>query len=419
MFFDPAGQYRFKLPLIWAYDPLHSDLRAVTFTQWENPNEILNVGAMPTLVPDEASLESWYEALEDYHVLEDFRLSAHAGQFTQMRCGKMPAALAQIQETDPEVTHRKILVVRGRRLDIFAHHHASGSPIERRLSNTLSEICQSLEVPTNEYDPKAARQDECENYIRQANKALDTGALKEIVDVATQLERAARDTYLHSMVVYKPIPEIPAISHLVTALVINAQATKSLLPLRDAEHLAIRGLNSLYRHRSFIRAHSAQHEEGMLTTALDAIKSLHLGIDGQEMLNARPSFGFGLAMLRIDSLAKEARGSATAGHLVLAHRQCEGVVADMLTALSKLESAKQLTPEAVQDLLAVRVDSLETKASVIKRIQQSLFKGLTALLPLLSELRSSSGDTVGAVEASRLSVTAARRLNSVDKSIRE
>ena len=107
MFIDPAGQYQFELPLGWAYDPKDSHLITVVFRRWDRTDEIMSVRAMPTFAPAGAPLERWHKALEERCFPPRMRPS------TQMQCGSMPAALAEVHETEPETVHRRILVVRG------------------------------------------------------------------------------------------------------------------------------------------------------------------------------------------------------------------------------------------------------------------------------------------------------------------
>ncbi|MBI3972119.1 MAG: CHAT domain-containing protein [Chloroflexi bacterium] len=409
MYNDPAGQYRFALPLGWAYDTTRSHLITVRFTAWNRPEETLTVRAIPTFAPASASTDEWYEAL----ARECF--PPRMLPFTRMQSGGMPAALAEAHESEPEQVHRRILVVRGSRLDIIAEHRVPEPSTEGRLSDALAAIGRTLDVPTNRFLPEMAEQQAVEGDLLRAQEAVKRQAWQEVLEPALSAQRAAQATYLYSVVAGAQLPEIPAIIALIDALTMMGQASGNLLPLRDAEQLARRAEYTL-RHLQFVPPGRRRQIGEALSVRLSALAELHTAIaQSRTAAIAAPATGSGTVLLRLDHLLKEAQQAAETGQHHLAAWPCEVAIADSLTVFAALErqewTADRLPPDALAPLAAAGVESPAEQAAILKRIvRRGQLDTLQSALTLLSHLRSLGSDVAGATEASEFLVTIAREL---------
>jgi CHAT domain-containing protein len=413
MFIDPAGQYRFALPLGWAYDPERSHLITVRFAHWQRTREAVTARAMPTFAPPEASLEQWYTALEKRCVSPLMR------PFIQLRCGGLPAALAEAHEIEPEVVHRRILVVRGPRLDVIAEHRTPEPSEGPRCSEPLSAICHSLEVPTNRYLPTFAKQETVSKDLRTAMDAMQRAQWNEALDTALRAQSTARDVYLYSVVENTFFPEIPAITALIDALMMSSQAG-FLMPLRDAEHLALRALNTL---RGLVpRPRSAPDVEQALRERLDAITGLHTDIVGRQAPDDSRRPGYGLAQLRADTLLAQAMQFRAAGEIAQALWIGEAAVADATMLLRRIAldipfDVERLPAELRKKLTDAGANTPEKQIWLARRIVwRSLFQDLSlrGSMELLSDLRAGAGDMAGSIEASAFYITIARALGETE-----
>jgi len=258
--------------------------------------------------------------------------------------------------------------------------------------------------------------------LEQAQAAAMQGAWEKVIAPALRARRAAQSTYLHSVVVNTPLPEIPAIIAVIDSLILSAQASALLIPLRDAEHLALRALYTL-RHLPFL-SNERRHQVGTaLTNRLEAITRLQVEIvqHGQPTPNGQsnPQPGFGLSLLRIDSLLQTTGEVADGGRNELALWPCETAVADLLIVLTTLKqmsgflSGVDPGSEFVQKLRASGAETAGEQEALSRQIvERYLLQTLQQALSLLANLQNIAGDVVGAAEASQLLVAAAEALST-------
>jgi CHAT domain-containing protein/tetratricopeptide (TPR) repeat protein len=418
MYTDPAGQYQFRLPLGWAYDPASSHLITVQFRACETPEETVTVRAMPTFAPAEASLEAWHQALNDRCFGPAFR------PFTPLQLGGRLAAAADAHE--PHV-HRRFLVVRGTRLDVLAEHRTPEPSAGPRLSDALKAVATTLDVPTNRVLPEFAEQNWVVHHLVTSQDAVGRQAFDEARQMAGLAYRAAQATYLYSVVANAPLPEIPAVVSVIDALVLLGRATPSLLPLRHAEHLVQRSLYTLQRLPFVPRQRRADLDRA-LHDRLESIVGYQSVIARRgEKGGPRPVPGRGTALLRVSPLMEEARELAAAGRNDLASRSCETAVADLLTVIQSLGregalagAAEQITPELLAKLRESGAASpVEQERLLCQLSLRAQWDTLQEAVTLLAQLRSLVDDVAGANEAASFARRVSARLNEAEPAGRD
>lgn len=342
-----------------------------------------------------------------------------------LRSGNLPAALGEVHETTPAPVHRRVLVVRGTRLDVLCEQRTPEPSRGARLSEALDAICQSLQVPTNHFLPYLADQDEVYQALNDAQQAVQQAAWDKSIEPALRARRAAQSTYLHSLLINRPFPEIPAIMAVIGSLMLIAQAGGALLPLRDAEHLTLRALYTL-RHLPLVPR--KQQIGASLAERLEAIRQLQIAIvrldQPAESHRTNPKPGFGLALLRLDPLLAITNAAAKRGHDELALWQCEAAIADSLIVLTTVEQMDGfLHGQAVDSKLITKLTAAGAKSSneqeaLIRQINRRLhLQTLQDALTILTRLRAVTGNEVGAAEASHLLLKIAQELSQSERTI--
>jgi CHAT domain-containing protein len=414
MYIDPAGQFRLTLPLGWGYDPGNSGLITVLFRHWKRPGEMVSVRVMPTLAPISAPLEQWHSALKEHC------FPPRVLPFTQHRCGNMPAAMVEVHESEPEAVHRRILVVHGTRLDIFVEHRTPEPSTGPLLSDVLAAIGTSLDVPTNRFLPTLVRQEEVERDLQRAREALQKEAWGNVLKPAQRVQQAMQSAYLHSVIEKMTLPQIPAIVDLIEAYIRTAQAARSLWPLRDAEHLTLRTMNTLHHHP--LIPPQLKYQLGQaLEDRLSVIVNLQVSFTHDPNTPASmATAGVSLAECRIDALLREVDKFA-ASHPTLALRSCELAVEDFFTVMSAFLQkdflhVEQIPSDFLQKLLAIGATTPDQQVQLAREIVwQGQLYTLQRALERLSTLRIIAYDVVGSSEASKVLVEIAEELNTLEE----
>jgi CHAT domain-containing protein len=405
-FSDPALQYSFRLPLGWAYDWERSHLITVIFRRWERRDESMSVRAMPTFAPPDASLDDWHAALENRAFPPRMRPA------TRISAGSSPAALVESHDHDPDPVHRRIMIVRGTRLDVAVEHRTPEPSTGPRQSEVLRIIGESLEVPTNRFLPEAVEQDVVMQDLDLAAEAIRREAWKDALDPALRALKAAQSMYLYTMVKNTPLPEIPAVLAQINAAFKLAQATGSnatgsILFLRDAEQLAMRALYTL-EHLPFVNPQRRRQLRDDLFQGLEAIAGLQCSFAPSNGNSSaiQPSPGLGLAHLRSDHLERQARETLALGVPDVALMLCEAMIADLLMVVSELPqryeafSAERLHPGLAEQFRASGAATPEQMRELaLNLITRTKLDDLTRALQLLADLRLLTDDFVGASEA--------------------
>ncbi len=411
-FNDPTLQYSFQVPLGWAYDWERSHLITVRFRRWNRREETVSVRAMPTFTSPDASLDDWHAALDERAFPPRMRPA------TRIKAGASPAALGEAHDQDPDPVHRRIMVVRGTRLDVLVEHRTpepSGGP---RQSEVLRVIGDSLVVPTNRFLPEPVAQDGVMQDLNLAAEAIQRQAWREAVAPALRALQAAQGMYLYSVIVNTPLPEIPAVLAQINAMFRLRQATGGILFLRNAEHLALRALYTL-NHLPFLRPDRRPQLRTDLSESLEAIAALQRSmVQAADWPRAiRPSPGIGLAYLRSDFLEQQARQALAGGAPELALMLCEAAVADLLMVVSELPQRYEvfnpvnLSAELAEKFSASGATTTAQQRELALQLStRTKLEELASALRLLADLRLLTDDFVGAAEASEFLMPTLDRL---------
>lgn len=410
-FDDPAHQCSFQVPLGYAYDPESSHLITVIFRHWERLDEKVYVRAMPAFAPPDATLDDWHAALEAKAFPPRMRPA------TRIWAGSSPAALVESHDEEPRPTHRRIMIVRGTRLDVFIEHGTPEPSAGARRSEVLKVIGETLDVPTNRFVPERVEQNAVMGQLELAAQAVQRGAYMDAIDPAMQALNAAQGMYLYSLVEDTPLPEIPAVLIQLNALFRLTQASGNILFLRNAEHLALRASYTL-QHLPLVMAQRRRQIGAELAQALEAIVRLQFSIiNPGKASDIQPSPGTGLAQLRSGHLEAEARKALAQGHPDFALMLCEAAVADVLMVISGLPrlsetfNTETISPKLTEDFRAGGATTPEQKRELaLALITRVKLDDLVRGLRLLADLRLLTDDFVGASEASALLAPTLNRL---------
>lgn len=410
MFHDPAGQFRFELPLDWAYDPERSDLRMLVFARGEPETETLVVTVVPTHASPDASTEEWISAV----IAAPRRYPAVAS--TQVRCEGGVGVTAEGGGDEASTGFFRELTIRGPRLDFTAEHRVLVPPLGLRASDTLPVLCRTAGVPVNEVMPRDPGEVEIAADLRRAREASLRQARAEVVEAAERVRQGALGAYLHSNAVGQRWPEIGAVLYLVDALTLlgatELAPTASLVLLRDAERLTLRAKVSMQampfpdpdRRNWLLRG---------LDDRLKIIADLHATATAPGDQGSFPPAGYGLTHRRVAALLSRMQLAVQAGHLIDAQVASETAIADLFTLLHMLRGiTREITQEQEGEpgVDAAERSALASRAEAARLAIREQEMGLAAVLGFLSFVDLHRGDVDRATEASGLLVRVARAI---------
>lgn len=316
---DPAGQFSFELPLGWGVDMESSHVIEVHCRRWDGAEALVAVRALPPATPPAAEDDDWRAAVRKGSAMP--WAPSVAGTWTALR-------LDTTQEGQPP---RRVLLVRGGPIDVRCTWRG-GSEDEA----AFDVLARSLEVPARRRPPRAAPQQEVMSALAAGMAKAREGGWAEALPLALRARDLARDTYLASVAQGALFPELPALLAAVDALVLAARASGDLMPLRDAEHLAVRSLRTLAGLPFVPPARRAEMFQGF-SERLAHVEQLTRAIAGDAATARTPPHvpGVGLAALRTQTLLERARAE-TERRGPIAAWYCDAALSDLFGALGSL-----------------------------------------------------------------------------------
>jgi len=393
LFYDPAGQFQFQLPLDWAYDPVRSDLRMLVFARSKPQTETLVVTSLPTSAPPNASAEEWTSAV----VTAPRRYPVTA--VTKVRCNGGIGIMAAGGGDEESTGFFRELTIRGPRLDFAAEHRVSAMPMGSRASDTLPVLCRTVGMLVNERMPEDPGEATIAAELQRAHQASSRQARIEVIEAAERVRRGAVGAYLHGNVTGIRWPEIGAVLYLIDALMLLGATvhdpTTGLVHLRDAERLTLRAQASL-QAMPFSEPGRRDWLQQELRERLKIITDLHVTTtgSGDGDSESTPLDGYGLAYRRVTTLLSRMLREVRAGDLVEARLAAETAVADLLTLLHVLRGIEAEATKGPESGSALHAAAGRTI------LEQE--RGLAAALGTLSYLDLQRGNVERGVEASGL-----------------
>jgi len=237
-FVDPLGQYKFSLPLGWAYSNLRSHLITVAFVQISRSDERIFVHAVPTyraaVVDDEWRAEARKAAFRPETKVHDLTLGSKVAIFAHLPAGAKASRAAQA------------IVIRGRQIDLVVRHENPGEDATKKLTSPLSILLRTLVIPTDLSPPlQFSDQSLVMKRLQEASHLGQSGEWQKSAKAASEARVWARDTFLSSAHGGALLPEVPAVVAVIDALTLEFRATREMGVVRDAERLIDRAAFTL------------------------------------------------------------------------------------------------------------------------------------------------------------------------------
>jgi len=397
-FADPLGQYTFALPLGWAYVSARSHLIAVAFALPERLEERISVRARPTChrgASDADWRASAVQQLFEPHVeAHPYQNGSRIALFTNL------PALTERAKT-------QVVLVRGNHLDIEARHE-SHSTASEGLTAALAMLVRTLILPTDlAPPPELGDQAAFARVMGEAAHAAAEGKWETVTGLAARARVIARDSYLASLCRGALLPEVPAVTGLVDALIAEFRATTDISLARAAEQLIERALFTTQHLQVPLPPGRRQQVLEDLQIRRSTVLRLQESVIQAVWSDAQP--GGPLPMLRHEFLEAQAAMALERGEYRSALRLAQMSVEDVLAVLHRVLESRNFRDDEVVEFS----NGQQVTGRVAKDISLRFSEGALAdATRTLSLAHRALGQYARAREADTLLITLSQRLST-------
>jgi CHAT domain-containing protein len=230
MFVDPICTVSVSLPPSWAFDPRFSSLTHLAFVDWTSPlTRQVYVSVVPSLVTPDKTDHEWEIAVRVNLPTEATRIERRG-----------PVILVELPGYAGRPDSR-LAWVRGLRCSVIVEQQ--GVPLGSALMTPeLAEALRTLDVPINRRIVERRTQADWAEAVEAAAHANKAGDKTAEVRYLTQAREVANATWLHSLIIGRPLPDI-------TAAIAQAEATLALAAIAGSVEFLYQATTTLYRCR--------------------------------------------------------------------------------------------------------------------------------------------------------------------------
>ena len=389
MFIDPLGQYTFEIPLEWSYNIQKSHLTTIVFTHWNRPGETVSVKVIPTFASGKSDAE-WYRIAKLKAFPEDMK------DISRIYCGGTISLFSRINGSGRE--QKKWVLVRGTHLDVFIRHHAPESFESTGMSQVMSTICRTLQVPTDMFSPEFFRQDIISRHLQAAKAAFSEEDLDKVKSEASQALPFARSSYLFDIAKNTPVPQIPAVIHVIKSLAYWGFAMADVFILRDAEYLIHR------THHTLSKIHQLEPDAIQLIQK-DLDEQLEIVTSGQIAIlqsTLKKKLSSNTLLARVEGLLDLAAIEGEYGNYELALKDCRIAVEDLLNEFANIRAHE-------------RAENTQKEKIYRHQKKKVVMDNLPHTLKMLSAIQSYKGEMENALETSLLLVEITKEIDSQEQ----